>query len=991
MKEIKLLLCFIMLVTVSALSFGQARTVTGRVTDNKDNSPLVDATVSVVGKSVSTKTNADGSFTIAVPAGSNQLRVSYVGFTDQTVAITGSNVSVSMTLSTTNLTDVVVIGYGSARRRDVTGSVSSVKAKDFNQGQIISPDQLLQNKVAGLEITTNSGQPGASSTIKIRGTSSIRAGNNPLYVIDGVQLDGGSARPNIGGAFGNSPGSNPLLFIDPNTIAQIDVLKDASSAAIYGSRGANGVVVITTKKGTSGATVLEVGANFGVNVGYMKRYPILNTDEFKGALAKFSLPSTLNGGSSVDALKEITQKSLTQNYSLGFSGGNEVGRFRASFLGSRNEGFLKKSRLDKYIGTFNGGYKFLDKKLSIDFNVIAANLGETVVPVSNNAGSAGNLISSALQWNPTFDFRKDNRYYYPTNGSGNPLALIDAYNDKIGINTFLANMSASYKLLENLEYKVLYGINHSAGNRAANVEGFLVGYNGLSGQGNATLANAVLTSSVITHTLNYRTDISKKATIDALVGYEYYKSNYKGGGITASGFNTNLDEANRTSVPYTNIFQNARQQNPYGTGASPTVEIQSFFARANVNIADKYIITGTIRADGSSKFGTNNKYGYFPSAGARWVISNEDFMKRGSTFSNLSLRASYGITGNQEFPAGSSSEQFGLNAFNSSGQSVNGNPDLKWETTKAVNLGLDFGVARGKFYGSFDYYYKKTNDILFQTVAIQPAPNSASFINLPSANLVNSGVELALGSTLIDKKKITWDVNFNIAYNKNRISNFNNVQTGLPLRILTGTVDGQGVSGTLSQVITNGYPVNEFYLKPFNGFDNSKNQTIGADPTYAGDPNPHVISGFSTSVRYNKFTLSINTGGAFGFMIYNNTATSVTNISSLAGGRNIDRIAYNSGEGIASGVGASSRFLEKGDYVKLRNATIRYNIGNAGKYIRNLTAFVSGSNLFVITKFHGFDPEVNIDKSSGAYPSQSIEYIPYPTPRVVTFGLNFSL
>ena len=439
------------------------------------------------------------------------------------------------------------------------------------------------------------------------------------------------------------------------------------------------------------------------------------------------------------------------------------------------------------------------------------------------------------------------------------------------------------------------------------------------------------------------------------------------------------------------LFQNARQQNPYGTYASPTVEIQSFFARTNFNIADKYIFTGTFRADGSSKFGTNNKYGYFPSIGARWVLSNENFMKSGNTFSNLSLRASYGITGNQEFPAGSSSEQFGLGAFNSSNQSVNGNADLKWETTRAINLGVDFGVAKGKLYGSLDYYYKKTNDILFQTVAIQPAPNSASFINLPSANLINSGVELALGSTLMDKKEVTWDVNFNIAYNKNRIENFNNVQTGLPLRILTGTIDGQGVSGTLSQVITNGYPVNEFFLKPFNGFDNGKNQKIGDNPIYAGDPNPHVIAGFSTSLRYNKFTLSVNTGGAFGFMIYNNTATSVTNISGLAGGRNIDRIAYNSGEGIASGVGASTRFLEKGDYVKLRNATVRYFIGNAGKYIKNLSAFVSGSNLFVLTKFNGFDPEVNIDKSNGAYPSQSIEYIPYPTPRVVTFGVNFSL
>jgi TonB-linked SusC/RagA family outer membrane protein len=1002
MKELKLLLCFIMLATVPTLSFSQGRTVTGQVTDNKDNSPLVDATVSVVGKPVSTKTKADGTFSINVPTGSNQLRVTYVGYQDQTISITSANVSISMSAATTSLTDVVVIGYGTARRRDVTGSVSSVKAKDFNQGPAIAaPDQLLQNKVAGLEVTNTSGQPGAATTIKIRGNSSIRSGNNPLFVVDGVPLSGSSARPDIGAAFGGTPASNPLLFIDPNNIAQIDVLKDASSAAIYGSRGANGVIVITTKKGTSGATTMEVGTSFSSNVGYMKRFPVLNASQFQEAITKYGLGATLNGGSSSDALAAITQHTLSQNYNVAFSGGNESGRFRASFLGSRNEGFIKNSRLDKYIGTFNGGYKFLDKKLSIDFNLIAANYGESLVPVSNNAGSQGNLVTSALQWNPTFSFRSKTGvpasdgstyypYYYPTNGSGNPLALLDAYSDKTNVNTFLGNISASYKLLENLEYKILYGANHSTGQRLLNIQGFVVGYTGLSGQGNAALANAVLTSTNLTHTLNYRAEVSKSLTIDALLGYEYFKTNYSSGAINGSGFNTNLDEANRINIPYTSIFQNARQQNPYGTGATPTTEIQSYFARANFNIQDKYILTGTIRADGSSKFGANNRYGYFPSVGARWVLSNENFMKGGSTFSNVSIRGSYGITGNQEFPAGSSREQFGLSSYNSAPQTVNGNPNLKWETTKAVNIGADFGLSKGRISASFDYYYKNTSDILFQTNAIQPAPNSVSYINLP-ANLINTGFEVALGATLIDKKALTWDASVNVAYNKNLIKNFLDINTGLPLQIITGEISGQGVSGTLSQVITNNYPVNEYYLKQFNGFDVGNKQTIGDNPIYAGDPNPHVLAGFSTSLRYNKLTLSINTGGAFGFLIYNNTSTSVTNVAGIAGGRNIDVKAYNSGEGISSGVGASTRFLEKGDYYKLRNATLRYNLGNAGKYVRNLSAFVSGSNLFVITKFTGFDPEVNVDKSSGAYPSRSIEYVPYPTPRTVSFGVNFSL
>lgn len=997
MKELKLLLCFIMLVTVSNLSFGQQRTVTGQVTDSKDNSPLVDATVSVVGKSVSTKTKQDGSFSINVPSGSNQLMVSYIGYADQTVTITSGSVSVSMAASTQNLNEVVVIGYGTARRKDVTGSVSSVRAKDFNQGVIASPDQLLQNKVAGMEVTNNSGQPGAATTLKIRGNSSIRASNNPLYVIDGVPLDGRSARPSVnlgnnGLGFGTTPESNPLLFINPYDIAQVDVLKDASSAAIYGSRGANGVIVITTKKGSAGATRLEVGTSFGVS-GYMKKYKVLSADQFKSALKKYlpdSVGSKYNGGSSVDALDAIAQHKLSQNYSLAFSGGNESGKFRASFLGSTNQGLLKKSALDKYIGSFNGQYKFLDQRLTIDFSAIAGHYTEYLTNVSNTAGSQGNLISAALNWNPTVSFYSNGPYILNSNATANPLALSDAFNDQSDVNTYLANISAGYKLIKGLDYKFLYAINHGTGNRKVNIEGFLQGFPSLSGQGYAVLANATLTSQTFTHTLNYNVDLAKGLSLNALAGFEYWKTSYENGSIAASGFNTNLDQTNRLTIPYTSIFQNAKTQYPYSASVEPKTELQSYFARVNLNYLDKYLLTATIRRDGSSKFGANNKYGNFPSVGAKWVVSNEEFMKGGSLFSTLGIRASYGITGNQEYPAGASQEQFGLSSYNTAGQTIVANPNLKWEKTTSFNIGADFGFAGGKIFGSVDYYSKNTKDILFQTTSIQPAPSSIYFINIP-ANLMNSGVEFSLGAAVIQKKVFSWDFSFNVAYNKNILKNFFDINTGLPLTIETGQINGQGVSGTLAQLITNNQPVNVFYLKPFQGFDNNHNPTIGNTPVYAGDPNPHVIGGFSTTLRYAKLSLTINAGGAFGYKIYNNTATSVTNINNITSGRNIDLAAYNSVEAASSGAAASTRFLESGDYLKLRNASLRYDVGNAGKYIKNLSAFVSGTNLFVITKFTGFDPEVNVDKSNNNYPSRSIEYIPYPTPRTITFGVNFSL
>lgn len=982
--------CFLLF---STAALAQTKVVTGKVTDAKDGSAVPNASVLVKGTKQGTQTAADGTFKLTVAQNVTTLTISSIGFTTVDVSIAGkSSVDVALKAGASDvLTEVVVSGYATPSKKDITGAVASVKAKDFNQGTILAPDQLLQNKVAGLEVTNTSGQPGVASTVQIRGNSSIRSNNSPLYVVDGVPLDGGTARPNLGNTFGSTPNSNPLLFIDPNSIAQVEVLKDAASAAIYGARGANGVIVITTKKGTAGPMKIDVNTNFGTNAGYMKKFAVLSPSQYRDAIKKYGQAATLDGGTNEDALKAISQNGFSQNYSVAFSGGNDAGKFRASFLGSHTQGFLKKSALDKYLATIGGSYKFLDKRLTIDFNLIAGNYGEQLTSVSNTAGSQGNIISSALSWNPTTALVKNGLYVFPTNGSGNPLAFNDAYSDKSNVNTFLANFSAAYKITDKLEYKLLYGVNHGAGTRAMNIEGWLAGITGVSGLGFGALGDAKLTSQTITHTLNYVTPLTKKLTLNAIAGYEYFKTDFSGGSVTGSGFNTNLDQSTRINIPYTSVLQNAKTQTPYSTFANPTAELQSYFARAIFNFDERFVVNASLRADGSSKFGKNNKYGYFPAVGAKWNVSNESFMKNSKLFSSLGLRASYGLTGNQEFPAGSSQEQFGLNSYNNAPQVVNGNPDLKWESSKSVNIGADFSFAKGKIYGSLDYYSKTTSDILFQTNAIQPAPSSISYVNLKNAQLVNSGIELALGANLIDKKDLGLEVNFNLAYNKNNVKNFTDPNTGLGLLIQTGQINGQGVSGTLAQVITNNQPVNAYYLKEFKGYDASGNQIIGDNPVISGDPNPHFLTGLSSTLRYKKFTLGLNMGGSFGFLIYNNTATSITNIAGIAQGRNIDVAAYNSPEKPSSGVGASTRFLEKGDYLKLRNVTLRYNIGNTGKYIKNMTAFISGSNLLVITKFTGFDPEVNIDKSNNSYPSRSIEYVPYPTPRTISFGFNFSL
>ncbi len=973
------------------------KTVSGKVSDSKDGQGLAGVSVVAKGTSTGTTTKTDGSFSLSVPDNVNALLISSVGYASQEVSITGVTVvDVLLVATGASLNEIVVIGYGTSKRRDVTGSISTVQAKDFNKGVITSPDQLLQSKVPGLEITQNSGQPGAATTVKIRGNNSIRGGNNPIYVVDGVILDGRTARPSLNlGGFGPTPESNPLIYINPNDIASIDVLKDASSSAIYGSRGANGVIVITTKRGSSGPTKLEFATSFGVFAGYMKKYEVLDAGQFRNGLSKYSVPnaSTLDGGQNIDAQDEIVNKNMSQNYSIALSGGNETGKFRVSFLGSQTQGFIRKTSLDRFLGNFGGQYKFLNKRLTIDFDLIAGHTREDIGAVVNQVGSQGDLISSVLQWNPTQPFKDGSGHFiFPANGSGNPLALTDGITDVANVNTYLGNISATFRLAKGLDYKFLYAINHGAGYRNTNEYGWLQGYSGLSGNGIGAITNSVLTSQTFTHTLNFVTDLTQKLNLNATAGFEYWKSDYSTSSFSASGFNTNLTQDNLIDIPYTAMLQDGRSQNLPITFVDPTTELQSYFVRAILNYNNKFFLTGTFRADGSSRFGENNKYGYFPSIAGKWLISNEDFMKKGGIFSSLALRASWGKTGNQEFPSGASQEQFGFTAYNTASQVNVANPDLKWETTTSYDIGVDYSLLNGRIYGALDYYDKTTTDILFQSVAIQPAPASTYWINIPG-HLKNTGFEFAIGATIIQKNDFTLDATFNIANNKNKLTEFFAPGTKTPLVIMTGTIDGQGVSGTLSQIITNDQPVNEFYLKPFKGFDANGNQQIGgADEIYfAGDPNPHTIYGGTVNIAYKKFNFNLNAGGAGGYLIYNNTRTSVTNISGIVQGRNIDQAAFESAEKPSSGVGASDRFLENGNYFKLRNATISYSIGDAGRYVKNLSVFVSGTNLFVSSKFTGFDPEVNIDKNNGGYPSRSIEYIPYPTPRTITFGLNFSL
>lgn len=979
----------ILLLFLTTNLFSQTKQISGKVKDAR-GSAVIGASVVVKGTQTGATTDSEGSFSFNAPESATTLTISAVGFTPLDVSITAGAIDITLTESAVDLNEVVVVGYGTARRRDITGAVASVKAKDFNQGIQTSPDQLIQGKVAGVQILNNSGQPGGGTTVKIRGNSSIRAGSNPLFVVDGIPLDGRSARPGGSGqGIGTSPAANPLNFMNPNDIESIEVLKDASATAIYGSRGAYGVVIINTKRGRTGAPSLNVNGYAGMSK-IIKELKVLNAEEYRQALDDYDLESGDYGGS-VDAMDAVLRTAYTQNYNAGVSGGTENGRYRLSVGFLNQEGIVRKSDFKKYTTSLNGAFKFLEsRRLGLDYSIIAAQTVETIAPVSNDAGFTGSIIGQALQWNPTRPLivkranGTDSLNVEKGSSTVNPLAMSEAYDDNSKVTSIVGSIAPYFKITDYLEYKLLFSINYSTGLRRAQIASF-INLETIEDRGVAYVGTNELITKQLTHTLNFNRKVAEDLNLNAVVGYEYLEFDYKGTDALARDFGN-------FGIPYTNYLQYSTQNTRnLGSFQDPTTELQSYFARAIFNWKDKYALTATFRADGSSKFGKENRYGYFPSFSAAWSISKEDFFTNVQFVNELKLRAGWGQTGSQDAPAGSSQARYVFTGPNAIAQANAENPNLKWQADEQLNIGLDFQLFQNRITGNIDYFHKKTTGLLFPVISAQPVPPGAppTWTNL-DAEIVNKGVEVTIFAGIIKKSDLSWDIGVNASF-------INNTVDGLTAPISTGALHGQGISGATVQQIVNGQPINVFYTKQFLGI----NKTTGiADYSeegyqlyYIGNPNPKTILGISSSLTYKKWLVNINMNGALGQDVYNNTANTVLPIGNLIGGRNIARalIGGDVQESVANPISPSSRYLENGSYLKMANATIQYNIGSIGKTFKNVFVYVAGQNLFVITKFTGFDPEVNTDKQVGGVPSVGIEYTPYPSARSFQFGVNFSL
>jgi iron complex outermembrane receptor protein len=975
-----------LLVVLTASGVAQ-KMVSGTVKDAANGDALIGANVLVKGSGTGTITDIDGTYSLKAAEG-DVLVFSYAGYTDQEVVV-GSSSTVNISLSAGRLLDeVVVVGYGTIRKRDVTGSVASLKEKDFNQGVITSADQLLQSRVAGVNIVNNSGQPGGAATVKIRGNNSIRAGANPLYVVDGIPLDGRTAKAGLG-LNGNIENSNPLNFINPSDIANIEVLKDASSAAIYGSRAANGVILITTKKAKTGKPQVNFNTSIGVS-SVLKKYNVLTGDEYRAALKAYNLNG--DGKSSVDAFDAITRNGMNQNFNFSIGAGSENASYRLSVGYQNIEGVIKESELKRYSASLNSNFKVLDDVAGLDFLTILGHTNEGIVPITTDAGFTGNLVGQALQWNPTIPLMTDGKFTTAKNNKSgadvgnttiNPLNMLASYDERANTTSLLANLSPYINITKNLQYRYRLGINYGFGSTRGNLWGD-VNVEGVEGLGAAAIANNKLLSTLQSHTLSWSTKVSSDVSLNVLGGYEFQTFDFSGSNLSGRGF------ALPSGFDNTNAMQNGAAGNRRQFSfADPISELQSYFGRANLNLSDKYLFTATVRADGSSKFGSNNKYGVFPALAAAWNITNESFLKGNDNINELKLRVGWGKTGNQEFPAGAAQGRYSLVGDGGVQLANAPNPNLKWETSTTFNVGLDFGILNRVLNGSIDYYQRSTSDLLLDPDLAQPGPPIRPWKNI-SGEVVNTGLELGLTAHVLDRDGLTLNIGGNISFLQNEFKNFKGAD------IETGNLFGQGSSGAFVQKMKNGYPLNTFFVRNFKGLDAKGNSVYEQDAegndvlVAAGDPNANIILGLSTQLTVSKFYFGMNWNGAFGHQLYNNTSMSVIPITNL-GTRNVDAnlINLNAKESTANPITSSNRYIESGDFIKLSNATISYNFGNVGK-LSNIGLSLTGQNLLVITNYTGFDPEINTVNLRNGIPSSGIEYIPYPTARTFVLGLNVS-
>lgn len=961
----------------------QTRTIKGEVTDAQNGEALIGATVMVEGEKGGTVTDFDGNFSLQVSSSAKKIKVSYIGYIDKVLSIS-DNMKVKLESDSKALADVVVIGYGTARKSDLTGSVATVKSKDFNKGLVSSPEQLINGKVSGVQIMSNSGSASAGSTIRVRGGASLNASNDPLIVLDGVPLE-------QGGISGNS--SNFLSMINPSDIESMTVLKDASSTAIYGSRASNGVIIITTKKGQQGA----VKVNFNTTNSLQTRaqmVDMLSRDEFVNVINQFGTDNqkSLLGTANTDWNDEVYRTAFGTDNNLSVSGSIDKWLpFRVSVGYYNQSGLVRKDNVERWTGNVVLTPSFFQDHLKLTINAKGT--------LNNNSFNNGGAVWAAATFNPTIPVYSGNDKYggynealdadgYPVNaGVRNPRGLVDLYDSKSKVSRFIGSMDVDYKVhfLPDLKLHATVGADYAKGDGTVYVPAYAAqSYNkdeSLGGSdykyGPQKNENRLLT--LYANYAKYFEDIKSNVDLTAGYDYQYWKSTtplY----YTKSAAGTTLSTVKASDYRHVML---------------------SYYGRINYSFDGKYLLTATVRRDASSRFSKDTRWGTFPSVALGWTLTEEPWLKNQKVLSNLKLRASYGVTGQQEgignynyLPVYTSSVT-GAEAF-INGQYINTYrpeayvSDLKWETTTSWNFGLDFGFLDGRIGGAIDFYTRKTKDLL-ASVPTAAGTNFSKTILTNVGNVDSKGIEVSLNATPIQTKDWEWNLSYNFTWQNMKVKNLSLIKGGSQTNVKVGP----SIDAYQFQVLSEGYEPYMFYVyhqlydsqtgKPIEGAYadlNNDGEINDADLYRYHSPAPKYIMGLSTSLRYKQLTLGMSfranidnyvyngmgmSTGAFETVSYNNSQLNNLNTSFLKTGFKTRQYL-------------SDYYVENASFLKLDNLSLSYNVGKINKWA-SLTVSAMVQNVFTITGYSGTDPEVPNGMDNSFYPR--------PRTYSVSLGLQF--
>ncbi|MEP6750451.1 MAG: TonB-dependent receptor [Bacteroidota bacterium] len=969
---------------------------------NAKGLPAAGVTVTIKGTKKSKAADANGSFIINAKEG-DVLVFTGVSFETREMTITTDNVyNVTLAEVSATLGDVVVVGYGRSSRKTLTSSITTVRPEDLNKGAISDVGQLLQGKVPGLNITA-SGDPNRSAAVVLRGASTINSPGGPFYVIDGV------------------PGAD-ISLIAPDDIASIDVLKDAAATAIYGNRAASGVIMITTKRGKKGQMQVSYNGYVGLEK-VSSQLKMMDAAQLRSFLTKNNLAfsPTDDKGASTNWQKAIERNTgVSTNHNISFSGGTDHSNYSASLNYINKEGILQRSNLSRVIGRLSVEQYALNDKVKFGLNISNSNSNADDIAYRNTV-----LLQSALYLPVSPIKNADGTYFenFTKTGYYNPVAMMN----NSTLNTKTNNLIASFTTQVKLPFGLQYDLNASYQN-SSTLQGvyytkyFTSKYNsmydnpdpafsghtqqtfGTNGQaGRSAYQN---TAKVIENYLTWNAKFGDHS-INAVAGYSW-QENVNGDGFQATTSNFPVDNISYLNYALSNPYATSAFRINFGAdGIYQKTRLISDFGRLNYNYKEKYLLQGSIRRDGSSVFGANNYWGYFPAGAVAWRINQEDFMAGQHVFSDLKLRVSYGVTGNSsgfnaysaQVISGGSLGNYNYNGILTSalGATQAANPNLKWEKTATTNIGLDFGILRGKLTGSIDVYNKNTTGMIY-AYAVDPILIPAGKIVANGGSINNKGIELTLNATPVANKNFSWTSSLNLAHNNNKITSLTNPLFAGGDSVRVGFPEGSGQSGSSLELLKVGHPIGQYFTFQYAGKNASgvsqyldatgKTTTTpvtGTDYHYLGDAQPKLLLGWSNNFRYKNFDLNIFLRGVFGNKIYNATRADLFR-PATAQYNNILVDAGNESTADFNSYRYSSRFIESGSYLRFDNATLGYNFKNISRYIKTLRLYASVNNLFVITGFKGTDPEVN---QGGIAPGIDYNNF-YPKTRTFLFGANVS-